>query len=181
MACWLILWAYWVFYSIGNKRTVYQPNRWGRVLMAALTALSYLLLYLPQLSVGFLGWRLFPRNDFASVAGLVLCVTGVAFAMWARRTINTNWSAMVALKEDHELVREGPYAIVRHPIYTGLLLSATGTAIVLGEVRGAACVVLMAAAFLWKISLEECLMRKQFSEAYPAYESRVKRLFPFLY
>lgn len=67
--------------------------------------------------------------------GLLMVICGLAFAVWARIHLGRNWSGTVTVKEDHELIRSGPYGIVRHPIYTGLLLAIAGTAIVFGEWR----------------------------------------------
>jgi protein-S-isoprenylcysteine O-methyltransferase Ste14 len=85
----------------------------------------------------------------------------------------------VTIKEGHQLVTTGPYAIVRHPIYTGLLLAIAGSAIAIGEWRGVLAVVVAFASFLHKLRLEERWMRQQFGEAYRSYCRRVPALLPF--
>jgi len=102
-------------------------------------------------------------------------------AIWARHTIGTNWSGIITLKEGHALVQTGPYVIVRHPIYSGLILAMLGSAIVLGELRGLLSVGLMPLSFTRKMNDEERLMKTQFPKEYPEYQARVKRLIPFLY
>jgi protein-S-isoprenylcysteine O-methyltransferase Ste14 len=64
---------------------------------------------------------------------------GLSFAVWARLRLGRNWSSVVTVKEDHQLIRGGPYAIVRHPIYTGLLLGFLGMALITGEHGGLFC------------------------------------------
>ena len=90
----------------------------------------------------------------------------------------SNWSGRVTVKEGHELTVAGPYAIVRHPIYTGLLLAALGTGITIGEARCILGLALLILAFIAKIGQEEQLMLEIFPQAYPTYRLRVKALIP---
>ena len=92
-----------------------------------------------------------------------------------------NWSSSVTLKQDHTLVRSGPYGIVRHPIYTGLLVALLGTAIALGELRCFLGVILAAIAWKIKSVTEEALMVEQFGEQYARYRQQVKGLVPYLW
>ena len=112
--------------------------------------------------------------------GAALTFAGIAFAIWARVWIAGNWSSDVTLKRNHELIVSGPYAFVRHPIYTGILLALTGTALAVGEWRGLLAVVLAGAAFWRKLGIEEAVMRRQFGEAYTGYAERVSALIPFI-
>jgi len=82
------------------------------------------------------------------------------------------------VKRDHTLVTTGPYAIVRHPIYTGLLLAFAGTALALGEVRGVLAIAIATASLWRKLRLEERWMGEQFGDAYERYRSRVPALVP---
>ena len=100
--------------------------------------------------------------------------------MQARRWLGRNWSGTVTVKHDHELVTGGPYGIVRHPIYTGLLGGFIGSAIALGEWRGLVAVVLVLIAFMRKIRLEERWMQERFGDAYRRYRQRVPALVPGL-
>jgi protein-S-isoprenylcysteine O-methyltransferase len=87
----------------------------------------------------------------------------------------------VTLKEDHTLVQSGPYRIVRHPIYTGLLFALLGTAIALGELRCFLGVLLAAIAWKIKSMSEETLMVQQFGDQYARYREQVKGLVPYLW
>jgi hypothetical protein len=84
------------------------------------------------------------------------------------------------LCRDHELVTSGPYAIVRHPIYTGLVLAFVGSAITLGEMRGVLAVVIVVASLWRKLRLEERWMAEQFGDDYERYRDRVRALVPFV-
>ena len=181
LMCWSILWAYWVFRWWGNKKTVYRQGYLVRAINSCAVLSAYALIYVPSFSVGWLGLRALPHGSFSQVAGSVLCILGVALAIWARHTIGTNWSGIITLKEGHALVQTGPYVIVRHPIYSGLILAMLGSAIVLGELRGLLSVGLMPLSFTRKMNDEERLMKTQFPKEYPEYQARVKRLIPFLY
>ena len=112
--------------------------------------------------------------------GVVMTAAGVLFAVWARRILGANWSATVTVKQDHALMTSGPYAWVRHPIYTGLLLALAGTAIAIGQVRAAIGFVIAVLAILQKTRIEERVMLEQFGDVYRAYRARVPRLIPFL-
>jgi len=108
----------------------------------------------------------------------VVAALGLALTVWARMHLGANWSGTVTVKQDHELVRSGPYAWVRHPIYTGLLLMLAGTALALGEWRGVLALLIAFAALWRKLKLEERWMRETFGTAYDDYRRSVKALLP---
>ncbi len=90
----------------------------------------------------------------------------------------SSWDASPTLKEDHKLIKHGPYAIVRHPIYTGLLLACLGAGLAAGEVRGFLWI-LCIPGFVQKALVEEDIMHKAFKD-YRNYASRVSRFIPWL-
>jgi protein-S-isoprenylcysteine O-methyltransferase Ste14 len=112
--------------------------------------------------------------------GVGLCLVGFGFAIWARMHLGRNWGMPMSLRQGHELVTSGPYAYVRHPIYTGILLAMIGSTIA----RGLAWLLLFFAFFAYFIvsaRIEERMMLAQFPEAYPAYRRRTKMLIPFAF
>jgi protein-S-isoprenylcysteine O-methyltransferase Ste14 len=113
-------------------------------------------------------------------AAAVLTAIGIGLAIWARVFLGRNWSPRPAVKEHHELVTTGPYAFVRHPIYTGMLLAAFGTALT-GAVFGIAVFIFASIIFLSRIGKEEKIMLELFPNEYPAYQARTKRLVPFVW
>lgn len=129
---------------------------------------------------GWLHARIYPANVAVAVIGALLTMLGVAFACWARHVLGRNWSSVVQVKKDHELIQSGPYRWVRHPIYTGLLLAFLGTAMAIGEWRGLVCVAIVAVSFWFKLKLEERWMRENFGVAYENYMRRTKALIPGL-
>jgi protein-S-isoprenylcysteine O-methyltransferase Ste14 len=103
----------------------------------------------PSGAYGMLGGRFVPRGTALEAVGAALCLAGSALAIWARYLLGTNWSGTVQLKRDHELIQRGPYRVVRHPIYTGLLLLFLGNALEVGEWRGLLAVAIVFASF-WR-------------------------------
>jgi protein-S-isoprenylcysteine O-methyltransferase Ste14 len=98
--------------------------------------------------------------------GAIATLAGVLFAIWARYTIGKEWSGEVQIKEDHQLIRSGPYAHIRHPIYTGMLLALTGTAITVGEYRAILGVALFLIGFVRKAKKEESFLASEFGPAF---------------
>jgi protein-S-isoprenylcysteine O-methyltransferase Ste14 len=135
-------------------------------------------------SLGFprppLNDRFAPLAIWSAALGAALTFAGLAFSIWARFVIAGNWSSYVELKRDHELIVEGPYRWVRHPIYTGLLLAFAGSAWAVGEWRGVLAVAIVAASFWRKLKLEEAIIRLEFGEAYDRYAARTPALVPFV-
>jgi protein-S-isoprenylcysteine O-methyltransferase Ste14 len=113
-------------------------------------------------------------------AGAALTAIGIGLAIWARVNLGRNWSPRPAVKEHHELVTTGPYAYVRHPIYTGITLAALGTALT-GNIIGIVTFVVISITFPWRINKEEKIMLELFPKQYPEYQKRTKRLVPFVW
>ena len=174
---WMILVAYWLAGARGNKRTAYRFNPvWRTLFVLGFAVLLWFFASRPE----FFGRTLVARTDISEGSGLIVCAAGVAFALWARRTLGRNWSGNPTIKEGHELVTRGPYRLVRHPIYTGMLLAAAGTALGHGKVQDL-MLLLVALAVIWlKARLEERLMLRQFPDEYASYRRRTKALIPFL-
>jgi protein-S-isoprenylcysteine O-methyltransferase Ste14 len=110
----------------------------------------------------------------------ILCIAGLALCVWARATLGRNWSGTITLKEGHELIERGPYRLVRHPIYTGLLAMFLATAVTFGHLGGLVAIILAFGSFWIKLSEEEKLMLQQFPDQYGSYQQRVKRIIPFV-
>jgi protein-S-isoprenylcysteine O-methyltransferase Ste14 len=170
-AVWLVWLGVWIVAAFWSKRTVRREGVSGlahRILLVA----AYVMLF------GLRGHRIFGVSAAWEWMGLALTVAGAGFGIWARLTIGRNWSAAVTIKEDHTLVREGPYRIVRHPIYSALLLAMLGTAIGYGTVTGWLSLPVAFAALWFKLRIEEGYMRAQFGQQYLAYKREVKALVP---
>jgi len=162
------------------KRTARREPVVSRLLHLVPLVLALLLVAAPSIPGWVLCERFLPQAAWPFWIGAALTASGLLFAVWARRHIGANWSGTVTLKQDHELVTTGPYAIVRHPIYTGLLLALAGSAMARGELRGLLAVVIATLALWRKLGLEERWMREQFGARYDAYRHRVAALIPFV-
>jgi len=138
-----------------------------------------MLLWVDKAPGRFLNVRLLPWAPWEFWVAAAVTTAGFGFAVWARLHIGRNWSGTVTLKENHELITTGPYAIVRHPIYTGLLLAVVGSALARGEWRGVVAVLVTWLALWRKFRLEEAWMLELFGEQYAAYRRRVPALVPF--
>ena len=171
----------WLVGVAFTKRTVRSQSAGTRLFHLALAALGFALLRKHGFTQGWLGVRFVPDGYSIAFAGFVLTVTGCLFAIWARLTIGRNWSGRATVKADHQLVTSGPYAVARHPIYTGLLLAVAGTALADGEWHGVLALIVILLALMIKMSQEERLMMQTFPTAYPAYRQRVKALIPGIF
>jgi protein-S-isoprenylcysteine O-methyltransferase Ste14 len=178
-AAWLSLAAVWLAAAVASKRTIRRETALSRIMYGALFALACILLFQPW-RLGPLDSRFVPDARIYAACGLVLTVAGVAFAIWARFALGRNWSGTVTIKQDHVLIRHGPYRFVRHPIYSGILLAMAGTALGYGR---AGCLIGLAMALLslWiKSRKEEEFMIGQFGAQYIQYRREVKALIPGL-
>jgi protein-S-isoprenylcysteine O-methyltransferase Ste14 len=175
---WIALGLIWVAGMLSTKRTVRSQSVGSRSVHLLFVLPGYALLGYHQFGIGWLGERFVPATSAVALTGLAITVAGCAFAAWARITLGGNWSGRVTLKQGHELITTGPYALARHPIYAGLITAVAGTALAIGEWRCAIALVLVAVGFITKIRQEEQLMLETFPDAYPAYRERVKALIP---
>jgi protein-S-isoprenylcysteine O-methyltransferase Ste14 len=129
---------------------------------------------------GWLTTRLTPESAAVVLAGVVLTVAGLLFSVWARFVLGRNWSGTVTIKQNHELIQRGPYQIVRHPIYTGILMALLGTAFVYGITRCFVGIPIVAVGFWLKLQIEEQFMLQQFGAQYADYRQQVRALIPFV-
>lgn len=178
---WLVWGAYWWTQSRRVKATARRESWLSRGLHVGPLLIAALLLWMPRLPLPVLGDRWLAVSLWQLLAGSALTAAGLCFTVWARRHLGSNWSVVVTIKQGHELVTSGPYAWVRHPIYTGLLLAFAGSALAQGEWRGLLALALAAAALRRKLGIEERWLREQFGPAYDAYSQRVAALLPFVF
>jgi len=112
--------------------------------------------------------------------GLALFALGLGLAVWARLHIGRNWGTPMSQKEAPELVTSGPYRLVRHPIYTGILVAGAGTAIALSW-QWLIAVALAGVYFVYSAIVEERYLAEQFPDTYPTYRRSTKMLVPFIF
>jgi protein-S-isoprenylcysteine O-methyltransferase Ste14 len=177
---WLVFLLYWGLAALRVRPTKSSEARLSR-LRYNVWILAAALLFSIQPRWGPLSWRFLPTGLAVFFAGFGLTILGLSFAVWARYHLGSYWSGAVTIKEDHRLIRTGPYAVVRHPIYTGILLAMLGTAVSIGELRGLLAVGLAFAGFFIKSQMEERWLLQEFGTEYEQYRREVKALIPFVY
>lgn len=182
---WILVGVIWLCSAAAQKRTTRREPSTSRLIHVTIMAAAFLLLFpnlvlAGRMPAGPLDNRFLPDLSLFRVTGTAFAIAGCGFAIWARLLLGSNWSASVTLKHDHELMRRGPYRIVRHPIYAGFLLGLVGTALALGEWRGIFGVALAFGGWYRKSRTEEALMTEQFGSAYAAYREQVRGLIPFV-
>jgi protein-S-isoprenylcysteine O-methyltransferase Ste14 len=181
--CWLIFAAVWAATAFRAKRSIRDVHLRQREIVGRLILVVVVVLLVHFISNGHGLRGLQPyaviRSPIAGPVGAALCVLGAGIAIAARVYLGRNWGMPMARKENPELVTKGPYAIVRHPIYTGILLILLGSAIG-ATVAFALPLVVSAPYFVYSARREERLMTEQFPEQYPAYMKQTKMLVPYL-
>jgi len=178
------LWIAWLIYWWVSARNV-KVTRWreplgSRLLHRVPMIFAALLLAAPRLLPLALQRRILPPGALVPTLGIVLIAAGLGFTVWARRHLGRNWSSQVVVKEDHALIRTGPYRRLRHPIYTGLLLAFLGTAMIIGEVRAFLAFILLLTSFAIKSQAEEARMKETFPE-YEQYRRETSALIPYVF
>jgi protein-S-isoprenylcysteine O-methyltransferase Ste14 len=178
------LWIAWLIYWWTSARNV-KETRWQEPLRSQLlhrvpVILGALMFAAPRLLPLALRRRVVPAGPLAPTLGVLLMAAGLGFSVWARRHLGRNWSSQVVVKQDHALIRTGPYSRLRHPIYTGILLAFLGTAVVVGEVRGFVGFLLVLIGFAIKSQAEETRMKATFPE-YEQYRRQTSALIPYVF
>jgi protein-S-isoprenylcysteine O-methyltransferase Ste14 len=171
---WAAFWLYWLVAAFSMKRG-HVP--WSRELrIRAVMGVVVILL----IRVGAFRGHALNTDPWRAGIGLVLFGLGLGFAIWARMHIGRNWGTPMTQKDEPELVTSGPYHLVRHPIYSGILAAGAGTAVALSWLWLIA-VSLAGIYFLYSASVEERYMTGEFPDDYPAYKRSTKMLVPFIF
>jgi len=173
---WVLFSVYWEFAAgsaAPEKRSESQASRGLHVFLVNVAAL---LVVMPFRGLG----RFLPISSLIMAAGLAVEAVGLFLAIWARRHLGRNWSGKITIKVEHQLIRSGPYRLLRHPIYTGILAIYAGTAIVTGEWLAIIGLAMTALAYWRKIRLEEANLKVAFGTEYDAYCRETWALVPGL-
>jgi protein-S-isoprenylcysteine O-methyltransferase Ste14 len=174
------VWAlYWMLSALRNKATQRRESRGSRLAHLVPLAVGAALIAWPNPRWSALAWQLWPPSLAAYRIGLSLLIAGLAFAIWARVHLGSNWSGTVSIKQGHELIRSGPYAFVRHPIYTGLITALLGTTVASGTVHAVIGLAIIIVSLVRKSRTEEEFMRETFPGEYQRYSAQVPALIPF--
>ena len=179
---WLIWAAYWIGSVVYESATNKTKETERRIQGTGFLFFILLFFILPPYGTrGALGWLYYAPPLALKVAGVALVAVSLSFAIWARRHLGANWSGIPSLKKGHTLITTGPYSLVRHPIYTGLLFGFVGSTLELGTLASLAALALAVVIVSIRIRQEEGLMTSQFGDAYAEYRKKAKTIIPWLY
>jgi protein-S-isoprenylcysteine O-methyltransferase Ste14 len=175
---WIVFVIYWAASALKTRRTISRESFTSRYGVLLLEVMGFVLLFSGAAGIGILGQNTFPPSYALSLAGIALTWMGIALALWARRHLGQYWSARITLKEDHQLIRTGPYAYFRHPIYSGLDLAAIGGALAIDRWRCVAGVAFIILGYWIKARKEESILSQQFGEAFLEHRRHTGFLLP---
>ena len=178
LGLWLAWLLYWVSAALGAKTTQRRESLGSRLSHVVPLLIGVTLIAWPRVPWDWLSLPLLPHRPLTYAVGLALVMLGLAFTVWARLHLGRNWSGTVTLKEGHELIRSGPYAYVRHPMYAGAVLMILGTPLLLGSWYGLMVAAVLLALLALRAVKEENTLKAEL-EGYDAYAARVRyRLVP---
>ena len=178
---WLIVITYWFLSGLATKKIKNQEPFFKRFIQYWFPLIIATLLLGPGEWFGksLIRENFVPHSNFVGNIGLSLCLIGAFIACWSRYLLGKNWSLSVQRKVSHELVQNGIYTILRHPIYSGLLLLFMGNALIVGDYRGIIAVIIVFISFWYKLLKEEKLLTETFGNQYIEYKKRTKALIPY--
>jgi protein-S-isoprenylcysteine O-methyltransferase Ste14 len=177
----LLLAAVWLGSLPFVKRNVQQQSIQFTLQNTLVLTVGIFLLFGSPSTPDWFNQPLFTVTFPIALAGLGLAICGIGLSIWARLIIGEYWSSFPSLKQNHRLIMTGPYRLVRHPIYTGLLLALLGSALQYGLVRSFLAVLTCAVGLYLKVTAEEEFMVQRFGEAYLRYCRKVSALVPYLF
>lgn len=174
---WAALALYWTTSANAVQSLEFRFYRWIRLLVLAVV---FLLLFWNRTGISILGENFLPTSMPAALVGFTAALVGLATAVWARISLGRFWSDKVVVQQDHQLIRTGPYARMRHPIYSGVLLAVVGTAVLVGEWRGLLAFLLLLINYIIKARREDQLLSQEFGPAFSDHAGRAGFLLPRL-
>ena len=179
-ACWVVFVLVWIVTALRDRRggspAVLRRSVWwtSGVAIAAVGVL------VGSVVPRWVWAALTVRTAWLAAIGAAVLLASLAFTVWARLRLGRMWNSAPTIKEGHELRTDGPYALVRHPIYTGLLGMLLGTVLAVGSGTSLLALLLVPPALWFKIRTEERLLTERFPRDYPAYRAAVPALVPGL-
>jgi protein-S-isoprenylcysteine O-methyltransferase Ste14 len=177
---WALFALYWLVSALNRKKTKRRESVAQRMLYVVPLIVAFYLLNHSGFGRGWLGTRFVPDTPLVQWLAVLISAAGVAVAFWARYHLGANWSGVVTLKENHELIRTGPYRTIRHPIYTGILLAFLGNAVLIGQVRGLIGLAIILASFYIKARREESFLSQEFGPNFNEHSQHTGMFLPKL-
>ena len=177
---WMVWYAVWTAWAFQSKKTQQRESIASRLSYTFILLVAVWLMFFTHQLGPWWHHSIFTATAVTGSVAVALTALGFALTLWARYILGSNWSGNVTIKVAHELIRSGPYSFVRHPIYTGIIVAAAGTAIALDQTRGLIALALLWLGFTIKRLKEENFMRQTFGEQYVEYSRTTGAIFPLL-
>jgi len=174
----MALCAIWLILALFARRTKVAEGWLLRLQHVVPLYFGFFLIFYHR-DFGPLAYRLY-SNDAVAILGTLLTFFGIAIAIWARITLGRYWSGNVMLKEGHRLITAGPYNFVRHPIYTGFIVGAFGTALSAARIDAFIGFAIITVSFLFKLRREEALLTSEFGEEFLRFKKQIPALMPHI-
>ena len=168
---WFAIFAYWIIRSKAKGIL-------NEIVGLSKLIFSGLILYVPAfLSINHFNYKQFLVTN---IIGLIITIFGFVVCVLAREYLSHNWSGKVTIQEKNTLIQSGPYKIIRHPIYSGVLVMMLGSSVIIGNVFDFVWVLFCLFGLLRKSKQEETLLKNEFGEAYIEYSKQTKMIIPYI-
>jgi len=175
---WIVFVLYWIVSAIRTRDTLQTESFASRYAILLIEVAGFVLLFRHSAGIGFLGNRFMHRTLASAIVGSILTWMGIGLAIWARYHLAEYWSARITIKEDHQLIRTGPYTRLRHPIYSGIVLAAIGSAVVIDQWRCVLGVCLALMGYCIKARQAETMLTQQYGDAFREHQKHAGFLIP---
>jgi protein-S-isoprenylcysteine O-methyltransferase Ste14 len=177
---WFLWGLYWAAAALGRGPVERRQPPLERLAHLVFVGAGFILFYTADPRWGALNRRFIPQGRVVHALAVILTALGLGLAVFARVYLGRNWSAEVVIRKDHRLIRSGPYARIRHPIYTGLLLALLGAVLAIGEVRAIVAFAIITVAFFFKARREESFLVQEFGDEFDRYRRQTGLFLPRL-
>ncbi len=177
---WWLLAVVWLVMAFATKKVKRRETPFERVLHLAPLFIAFWFLFGRARPSTWLFLALVPSRALFWWLGVVSTALGMAISISARLSLGSNWSGMVTVKADHELIREGFYRRLRHPIYTGILIGVIGTGMIHGQLRDLLCFLILYITFYFKAKREESFLQQEFGPSFTEYQRHTGMFWPKL-
>lgn len=177
---WIVTFLYFLGSALFTNRIKRREGFRGRLLDSVFLFGGYFLMFSQAPFLGPLEQHFVLPKETLEIVGMVLAYVGLPLTIWSRARLGRYWSGVVALKQDHRLIQSGPYRVVRHPLYSGLILGAIGWALCLTTWSCLLWALLLVICFERRAHKEDALLASEFGAEFEAYRERTGRLMPRL-
>lgn len=181
---WNIFWGYWILSAMYTRLRVKKVSsgqrNTQRIVHLSFVIIAFFITLFQFRHITF--WnKSISDNLTVQYTGVVILITSLLFAVWARVTLGRNWSGAIQKVEGQRLVRSGPYKYIRNPIYTGIIFGFFGTFITFGTMASLVGFIIILLIYIIKINNEQKFLMKEFGEEYRKYIAESWALIPFIF